>query len=66
MLLVAVWNPPVLQQLSSPLREGNLVRLVSFFLSHEEPGGRPTPVEAVTAVGRLLAMAPYGWDTGSL
>jgi hypothetical protein len=63
-LLVVVWIPPVVQQLSSPIREGNLVRLVSFFLFHEGEGGRPTPVEATVAVARLLAMAPYGWDPG--
>lgn len=63
-LLVAVWIPPVVEQLSSPLREGNLVRLVSFFLNHEEPGGRPTPPQALIAVGRVLSMTPYDWGPG--
>jgi hypothetical protein len=64
LLLVAVWIPPIVQQLSSPLREGNLVRLVTFFLNHEEDGTRPTPFQGTVAVGRLLAMTPYGWDAG--
>ncbi len=63
-LLVAVWIPPIVQQLSSPAREGNLVRLATFFLLHEGEGARPTPGQATIAVGRLLAMAPYGWDAG--
>ncbi len=63
-LLVAVWIPPVVEQLSSPVREGNLVRLVSFFLNHEDPGGSPTPPQALTAVGRVLAMTPYDWGPG--
>ncbi len=63
-LLVAVWIPPVVEQLTSPLREGNLVRLVSFFLNHEEPGGRPTPPQALIAVGRVLSMTPYDWGPG--
>ena len=63
-LLVVVWIPPLLEQLSSPLREGNLVRLADFFLGHEEPGGRPTPPQALIAVGRLLAMTPYDWGPG--
>lgn len=63
-VLVAVWIPPVVEQLSSPWREGNLVRLVSFFVSHEDPGGRPTPPQALIAVGRLLAMTPYDWGPG--
>ncbi|SDE26757.1 hypothetical protein SAMN05660485_00388 [Blastococcus fimeti] len=63
-LLVAVWIPPVVEQLSSPLREGNLVRLVTFFLGHEEPGGRPTPPQALIAVGRVLSMTPYDWGPG--
>ncbi|WP_137161895.1 hypothetical protein [Blastococcus sp. CCUG 61487] len=66
-LLVAVWLPPLLEQVSArPLKEGNLARLVSFFLHHEEPGGNPTLAEAVVAVGRLISMTPYGWDTGPL
>ncbi|SOC48930.1 hypothetical protein SAMN05660748_1643 [Blastococcus aggregatus] len=63
-LLVAVWIPPVVEQLSSPVREGNLVRLVSFFLNHEDPGGSPTPPQALIAVGRILAMTPYDWGPG--
>ncbi|MGY1754922.1 hypothetical protein [Blastococcus sp. SYSU D01042] len=63
-VLVAVWIPPVVEQLSSPVREGNLVRLLSFFLSHEDPGGRPTPPQALVAVGRLLAMTPYDRGPG--
>lgn len=63
-LLVAVWIPPVVEQLSSPVREGNLVRLVSFFLNHEDPGGSPTPPQALIAVGRILAMTPYDWEPG--
>lgn len=65
-LLVAVWIPPVVEQLTSPVREGNLARLVSFFLNHEEEGGSPSPFGALIAVGRLLAMTPYGWDAGPL
>lgn len=57
-------GPPVLEQLTSPLREGNLVRLVSFFVNHEEPGGRPSPAQALIAVGRMLSMTPYDRDPG--
>lgn len=63
-LLVTVWIPPLLQQLTSPFEDGNIGRLVHFFLFGDGEGVRPTPFQAVIAVGRLLAMTPYGWDTG--
>jgi hypothetical protein len=63
-VLVAMWWPVVQQQVTAPPGEGNLDRLVEFFLLDPQEAVHPTVFQAVVAVGRVLAMAPYGWDPG--
>lgn len=65
-LLVAMWAPPVAQQLAAAPGQGNLSQLVSFFV-HDRADGQPLSLaECITAVGRVLAMTPYGWGADSL
>lgn len=63
-LLVAMWWPVVQQQVTAPPGEGNLGRLVEFFLLDPQESTHPTAFQAVVAVGRVLAMAPYAWGPG--
>ena len=64
--LLAVWLAPVAQQLIAAPGEGNLGRLLDFFTSGGSEGSSPTWGQSVTAVGRVLGLAPYGWATGPL
>jgi len=63
-VVVLMWVPPVLQQLTSPLEQGNLGRLVHFFLVDGSGQPGPSLAGAFKAAGRVLIMAPYGWDAG--
>ncbi|NMH97405.1 hypothetical protein [Pseudonocardia acidicola] len=65
-LLVLIWLPPVVQQLTAAPGQGNLRRLAAFFLHPGAGAVGHTPREAVTAVGRMLATAPYGRGPGPL
>jgi hypothetical protein len=63
-LLMAMWWPVVQQQVTASPGEGNLGRLVEFFLLDPQESVHPTAFQAVVAVGRVLAMAPYAWGPG--
>ncbi len=65
-VLALMWLPPAVQQLTAAPGKGNVGLLVTFF--RHPPGdamGHPLR-EAVTAVGRVLAMAPYGRGPGAM
>ncbi|MCO7222291.1 hypothetical protein [Klenkia sp. PcliD-1-E] len=65
-VLVAMWVPPVVQQLTAAAGTGNLAQLADFFTSSEGGGTSPTWGQSLDAVGRVLGMAPFGWGTGPL
>lgn len=59
-LLVLVWVPPVVQQLTAT-GEGNL-RLLAAGLLHGEPGAvSPTWTDTVSTTGQQLGAAVFGW-----
>ncbi|MGY1641366.1 hypothetical protein ACI782_09565 [Geodermatophilus sp. SYSU D00703] len=64
-LVVALWCPVVQQQVTAAPGQGNLRLLLDFFLLDPPPDAvHPTLLEALIAVGRVLAMTPYGWGPG--
>jgi hypothetical protein len=65
-VLVLVWVPPIAQQLTGPLRHGNLSRLAYFVLHPSGEVAAPPLGASVAAVARVLAMAPLGWGPGPL
>ncbi len=61
---VAVWLPPLWQQLTAPAGRGNLGLLLDYFL-HGDPtaeGGSHTWREAVSATGQMLGSPVFGWQ----
>ena len=63
-VLLLMWIPPLVQQLTAPAGEGNLGRLLDFFLLDRQEGAHPTLGQSVIAVGRVLSVPVYGWDPG--
>lgn len=62
-VLIAMWVPPVYQQLTAPHAQGGNLGDVLHFALHQGSASHPLH-QAVVATGRLLVMMPYGWDTG--
>lgn len=61
-VLVAMWVPPLYQQLTAPAHQGNLSKVVHFAL--HQGSASHSMHQALIAAGRVLVMMPYGWGTG--
>lgn len=60
-LLLVMWIPPVVQQLTAPPGSGNL-RLLAAGLLHGEPGAAsPTWTDALSTTGQQLGATVFGW-----